>query len=139
MGDATESMMGGLKDLQKDQLKKDFEELKKQPKGANKKLTRTEKEAAKDAELNAVIAAEESKDAEVIDVFDISAPVDILNKFNPDWIAAAEAIPKWNERVEKLKEIQAAADVPKLANGNYTSLFEYLKKECSNSNVNVQQ
>lgn len=86
-----------------------------------------------------MIAAEESKDAEVIDAFDIAAPVDILTKFSPEWISAAEAIPKWNERVEKLKEIQVAADVPKLANGNYAGLFEYLKKECSNSNVNVQQ
>ena len=52
MGDATDSLMGALKDQQKDQLKKEFEELKKLPKGQNKKLTRTEKEAAKDAELN---------------------------------------------------------------------------------------
>ena len=139
MGDATDSMMSALKDLQKEQLKKDFEELKKLPKGQNKKLTRTEKEAAKDAELNAVIAAEESKEAEVIDVFDISAPVDILSKFNPDWIAAAEPLKKWNERVDKLKEIQTASDVPKLAPGSYVGLFEFLKKECNNSNVNVSQ
>ena len=39
MGDATDSMMSALKDLQKEQLKKDFEELKKLPKGQNKKLT----------------------------------------------------------------------------------------------------
>lgn len=100
-------------------------------------MTRTEKEAAKDAELNAVIAAEESKEAEVVDVFEISKPVDILSKFNTDWIVAAQAIAKWNERVDKMKEIQTAADVPKLATGSYSELFEYLKKECGHSNVNV--
>jgi S-methylmethionine-dependent homocysteine/selenocysteine methylase len=105
MGDATESLMGALKDLQKDQLKKDFEELKKLPKGSNKKLTRTEKEAAKDAALNAVIAAEEQKDADMVDVFDISAPVDILQKFTIEWIQEAQALVKWNERVDKMKEI----------------------------------
>lgn len=109
------------------------------PKGQNKKLTRTEKEAAKDAELNAAIAAEESKEAEVVDVFEISKPVDILSKFNTDWIVAAQAIVKWNERVDKMKEIHTASDVPKLAPGSYSELFEYLKKECGHSNVNVQQ
>jgi hypothetical protein len=29
--------------------------------------------------------------------------------------------------------------VPKLASGNYAEIFEYLKKECGHSNVNVQQ
>lgn len=46
---------------------------------------------------------------------------------------------KWNERVEKMKEIQTAADVPKLATGSYAELFDYLIKECKHSNVNVQQ
>ena len=120
-------------------MKKDFEELKKLPKGQHKKLTRTEKEAAKDAELNAAIAAEESKDAEVVDAFDIAAPVDILSKFNTDWIVAAAALVKWNERVEKMNEIQTAANVPKLAKGSYAELFDYLLKECKHANVNVQQ
>lgn len=120
-------------------MKKDFEELKKLPKGQHKKLTRTEKEAAKDAELNAAIAAEESKDAEVVDAFDIAAPVDILTKFNTDWIVAAAALVKWNERVEKMNEIQTAANVPKLAKGSYAELFDYLLKECKHANVNVQQ
>ena len=56
-----------------------------------------------------------------------------------DWIVATQAIVKWNERVDKMKEIQTAADVPKLAAGSYTDMFEYLKKECGHSNVNVQQ
>jgi hypothetical protein len=29
--------------------------------------------------------------------------------------------------------------VPKLAPGSYVGLFEFLKKECNNSNVNVSQ
>lgn len=74
----------------------------------------------------------------MIDVFDISAAVDILGKFGPEWIEEAKGIAKWNERVEKIKEICTAADVPKLATGNYFDIFEYLKKECGHSNVNVQ-
>jgi hypothetical protein len=90
LGDATESFLKGLKPIQQEELKKEFEEIKKLPK--NKKLTRSEKEAAKDAELNAVIAAEENKD---IDVFEVSDAVDILGKFNNEWIGQAQALTKW--------------------------------------------
>lgn len=62
------------------QLTKDFEALKAEKKEFKRK-TRSEQEAAKAAAIDDAInaAAEEEKKEEVIDVFDISAPQDILS------------------------------------------------------------
>lgn len=66
-----------LKEAQKVQLKKDFEALKAEKKDFKRK-TRTEQEHAKQAAIDDAIAEEEKKE-EVIDVFDISAPQEILS------------------------------------------------------------
>ncbi len=57
---------------------------------------------------------EEETKEEKIDVFDISAPKEILSKFGPDWATATLAIKKWNEKKEAIDKVIAEADTPKL-------------------------
>lgn len=120
------------------QLNKDFEALKAEKKDFKRK-TRTEQEAAKAAAIDDAInaACEEEKKEEVIDVFDISAPKEILSEFGPDWATATLAIKKWNEKKEALDKVNTAADVPKLAPGDYSGLFEVLKKLAADPHVAV--
>jgi len=96
------------------QLGKDFAELK--DKKDFKRKTRSEQEAAKAAAIDDAInaACEEESKEEVIDVFDISAPQEILSNFGPDWATATLAIKKWNEKKEALDKVNEAANVPKL-------------------------
>ena len=81
------------------QLKKDFEQITAEKKEFKRK-TRTEQERAKQAAVDDAIAAaeEEEKKEEAVDVYDISAPKDILSQFGPDWTTATLAIKKWNEK-----------------------------------------
>lgn len=72
-------------------------------------------------------------------MFDMAAPVDILKTFNEAWIEEYSKMTKWNEKCDKLKELQTQADVPKLAMGSYVDLFAMLKKDSAGSNVNVAQ
>lgn len=120
------------------QLKKDFEALKVEKKEFKRK-TRSEQEAIKQAAINGAVAAaeeEESKDA-VIDVFDISAPKEILGGFGPTWAAETLAIKKWNEKKEAIDKVIAEADTPKLAPGDYSGLVEVLKKLASDAHSTV--
>ena len=80
---------------------------------------------------------EEEKKEEVIDVFDISAPVDILSKFNADWCSTTLGLTKWAEKKAALDVVLTDADVPKLAKGDYSAFFEVLKKLGGDSHVAV--
>ena len=105
-----------------------------------KRKTRTEQEAAKQAAIDGAVAAaeEESKEA-AIDVFDLAAPKEILGAFGPSWAAEISALKKWNEKKEKLDVVIEAADTPKLAPGDYSGLFEVLKKLACDAHVTVSQ
>mgnify|MGYP000879876469 CR=1 FL=1 len=129
-----------LKEAQKTQLKKDFEQITAEKKQF-KRMTRTEQEAARARALDSAInaAIEEEKKEEVIDVYDISAPKDILSSFGPDWATATLAIKKWNEKKEAMDAVIAAADTPKLAPGNYSGLFDVLNKLAQDAHATVAQ
>ena len=91
-------------------MQKDFDELKNN-KDSFKRMTRSEavaaEEAAKDAAINAAMGEEEKKEGEeeIIDVFDISAPQEILSKFGPDWISETLALKKWDAKRDKIIEV----------------------------------
>ena len=94
---AAEALIEPLKEAQKVQLKKDFEALAPEnEKKEYRRKTRTEQEQAKEAALDEAInaAAEEEKE-EAVDVYDLSAPQDILGQFNGEWTAATLALAKW--------------------------------------------
>jgi hypothetical protein len=81
---------------------------------------------------------EEEKE-EVVDAFDISMPQEILGKFTPDWATETLAIKKWDLKKAALEVVIEAADVPKLAPGNYNGLFDVLKKLAADAHVTVSQ
>jgi len=135
MGDATDALIADLKKQQIEELQKAREESKDKPK--DKRMTRAEKAQAKEAAIDALIE-EESKD-EVIDAYDMAAEVDILTKYNPEWMENLLALKKWNEKKGLLEEIIAAAGAPKLKPGNCGHLVEGLKKLIMDSNIVVAQ
>lgn len=136
LGDAVISFMDKLKPQFKDVVVKEFPEHKEKNK-SHKRLTRTEKAKAKEAELDAIIA-EETKE-EVVDVYEIAPASKILNTFTPEWIEATLALKKWDEKRDKMIEITTAANVAKLEQGNYGDLAQLVKKFLTDSNVVVSQ
>lgn len=58
-------------------------------------------------------------------------------KFGPDWATTTLAIKKWNEKKDALDVVNEAANVPKLAPGNYSGLFDVLKKLASDPHIAV--
>lgn len=134
LGDAVTSFMDKLKPQFKDAVVKEFAEHKEKNK-SHKRLTRTEKAKAKEAELDAIIA-EETKE-EVVDVYEIAPASKILNTFTPEWIEATMALKKWDEKRDKMIEITTAASVAKLESGNYGDLAQLVKKFLTDSNVVV--
>ena len=136
LGDAVISFMDKLKPQFKDAVVKEFPEHKEKNK-SHKRLTRTEKAKAKEAELDAIIA-EETKE-EVVDVYEIAPASKILNTFTPEWIEATMALKKWDEKRDKMIEITTAANVAKLEQGNYGDLAQLVKKFLADSNVVVSQ
>ena len=67
----------------------------------------------------------------------MSAPQDILGQFNGEWTAATLALAKWQEKKDAMQAVITAADVPKLAPGDYSGLFEVTKKMVGDSMVAV--
>ena len=123
-----------LKEAQKVQLKKDFEAITAEKK-VFKRKTRTEQAAARDDAVNALI--EEEKKEEVIDVYDISAPVAILGEFGPEWAAATLAEKKWGSKKDAMQAVIDAANVPKLAPGDYSGLAGVLQTLAADAHAAV--
>lgn len=66
------------------------------------------------------------------------APVkDILADFGPEFFEATAAIKKWNEKVDELNKIIAAASNVKIKNGNFGPMADFLNKEIRATNVNT--
>jgi len=60
-----------------------------------------------------------------------------MSAFGPSWAAETLAIKKWNEKKEAIDKVIEAADTPKLAPGDYTGLFEVLKKLAGDAHATV--
>ncbi len=69
----------------------------------------------------------------------MSAPQDILSQFNAEWTGATLALSKWAEKKDAMQAVITAADVPKLAPGDYSALFEVVKKMAGDSHAAVAQ
>jgi len=65
-------------------------------------MTRTEKEQAKEAAIDALIE-EESKEDAAAEAFDMAEEVDVFSKFNPEWMEKLMAMKKWNEKKGELE------------------------------------
>ena len=131
LGEAVvDPMLEKMKEAQKVQLKKDFEAMKAENKEF-KRRTRTEQAAVASG------AVEESKEEEKVDVFDLSAPKDILGQFGASWATETLAFKKWGEKKAAIDKVIEEADTPKLAQGNYQGLFDVLKKLAADPHATV--
>jgi cytoskeleton-associated protein 5 len=100
------------------------------------RLTRTDKQKAKDSALDDIIKKEQEE--EKVDAFDFAEAVDILSKFNGEWLDKLAEMKKWNEKKEMLDELYNAANTPKIKPGNFADLTKALIKLMSDSNFAVQ-
>ncbi|KAJ3290966.1 Cytoskeleton associated protein 5 [Rhizoclosmatium sp. JEL0117] len=73
---------------------------------------------------------------EPVDVFDISDPVNILDKLPPKFYETLQA-PKWSERKEILEALLVLVKVPKLEDGRYGELVNVLAKKINDAHVMV--
>ena len=123
-----------LKKAQQDELAKAFAEIdEKKEKAKPLRMTIREREAAKEAEIDQLCAEEENK----IDAFDLAEEVDILSKYQDAWTSSVLELKKWAEKKEKLDELIADANTPKIKPGNTTPLVACLLKLITDSNINV--
>ncbi|GMH42322.1 hypothetical protein BSKO_10241 [Bryopsis sp. KO-2023] len=82
------------------------------------------KEADGDAMEEDVVEEEEDV---VPDVFDLSAPANILGELNKEWWAALQE-KKWITRKGSLTKLKDLASKPRLATGDYSDVLRELKK-----------
>jgi len=82
--------------------------------------------------------AEESKAVEeVVDPLEFAPEKDVLSQFDGEWQDTTAAIKKWDDKVAKLTEIAKACENVKIKSGNVEAFAAFLKKEVSNTNVNI--
>ncbi|KAI8616669.1 armadillo-type protein [Chytriomyces sp. MP71] len=73
---------------------------------------------------------------EPVDVFDISDPVNVLDKLPPKFYETLAA-PKWSDRKEILEALLVLVKVPKLEDGRYGELVNVLAKKINDAHVLV--
>jgi len=86
--------------------------------------------------------AEESKGAgaeeeEVIDPLEFAPEVDIVGKYNAEWMETTAAIKKWSDKVAAVEALIDEVGKVKVKSGNSEALAAFCKKEIANSNINV--
>ncbi|KAJ3095578.1 Microtubule-associated protein, microtubule dynamics during spindle orientation, partial [Physocladia obscura] len=73
---------------------------------------------------------------EVVDVFDLADPVNVLDKMPPKFYETLQAT-KWSERKEILEALLVIIKVPKLEDGRYGELINVLAKKINDTNIIV--
>lgn len=84
--------------------------------------------------------AEESKEGPVeedVDPLEFAPEVDLIGKYNAEWMEATAAIKKWNDKVAAVEALVDEAGKVKVKPGNPEALAAFCKKEIGNSNINV--
>lgn len=73
----------------------------------------------------------------MVDAFDFAEAVDILSKFNAEWLDKLVELKKWNEKKEMLDELYNAANTPKIKGGDFGGISKALVKLMNDSNFAV--
>ena len=127
MGEAAKFFVSKLKKVQVEELERFYEEsLKEVP-----KPTRSIEDYSN--QLSGKLGAKGTS----LDVYEISDPIEIFNKFNDTWCEKVLAQAKWSDKKSLLDELLNAANVPKLANSQFYPVTTMLKKLLNDSNVIV--
>jgi hypothetical protein len=105
-----------------------------------KRCTRSEQKYEEENKKNAAIEAaiqQEKATEEVVDPLEFAPEVDVLGKFNGEWLDAAEALKKPDEKKTKIIEIATACTNVKIKIGSTENIVKFLKKEIDGNNVFV--
>tara|TARA_B110000285_G_C15140199_1_gene630193 strand:+ start:440 stop:1138 length:699 start_codon:yes stop_codon:yes gene_type:complete len=85
--------------------------------------------------------AEESKGGEeveeAVDPLEFAPEVDIIGKYNAEWMETTAAIKKWSDKVAAVEALIDEVGKVKVKAGNPEGLAAFCKKEIGNSNINV--
>lgn len=120
-----------LKDVQKSELEKLFDQVKSQAAPRQTRLQRSQQETAPE---DAAAPVEEV--AEPVNAFDLAEPVNVLAKLPPDFhqnMASA----KWKDRKEALDALYQIANTPRIKDGGFDDVAAALTKCMKDTNVAV--
>ncbi|KAJ3195247.1 Microtubule-associated protein, microtubule dynamics during spindle orientation, partial [Dinochytrium kinnereticum] len=139
LGEAMRPSIGELKPVQLKDLNELFDSLsggRPQP----ERLIRAE-QAKREApgyvaEVEVATGEAEAAEPEPIDPFDISDPVNVLDKM-PSKFYEELASTKWKERKEVLEALLVLVKFPKLEDGRYGELLNVLSKRVNDANILV--
>ncbi|ODH47566.1 hypothetical protein GX48_06306 [Paracoccidioides brasiliensis] len=135
---------GDLKPVQQQDLEKLFEAVKQEPSPKQERFTRAQQEVMAaassqpgdgDGDAGAGDGGEDEMEAEV-DVFDLAEPVDVLAQAPKD-LHEKLASSKWKDRKEALDALFAAANVPRIKDGQFDEIIRALAKCMKDANVAV--
>ena len=79
---------------------------------------------------------EEAKE-EVFDALEFAPEVDVLSKFQTEWVDDTKAIKPWQEKVAKIGEITESCKNVKIKPGSVDAIANYLKEEIKGTNINI--
>lgn len=101
------------------------------------RLTRSEKQKQKDAELDDIIKKEQEEEKQEDAAIDLYEPADLLAKFNQEWLDKLSELKNWKEKKDLLDELYNESNVPKIKPGDFTGMAKVLKKLMGDSNIVV--
>lgn len=140
IGDSIKPAVEKLNKPQQDELDKVFTKIKEsgEPKPKATRVTKKEEENKKNAEIEEICAKEEEEEKQAMEALDLAEDKDALAKFDDSWAESTLALKKWNEKKEKLEQLNNEINTPKIIpNRNLTAVCGALSKLVKDSNMNV--
>ena len=128
-----------LKPVQQQELEKAFEAVKQEPPPKQERLLRSQQAAAETATVNDDVDVDDGGDEEdegAIDTFDLAEPVDVIKKV-PNEFQENMSSTKWKDRKDALDALFAAANTPRIQDGQFDDIIAALAKSMKDANVAV--
>jgi hypothetical protein len=125
---------------QQDELEKLFTQFKEKGEGKPKptRVTKQELENLKQAELDEIVAKDQEEEEKENMELDLAEDKDCLATFDEAWADATLALKKWNEKKEKIEQLNAQVNTPKIVpNPNVKAVLKVCEKLVKDSNMNV--
>ncbi|KAI9792851.1 MAG: Cytoskeleton associated protein 5 [Piccolia ochrophora] len=133
---------GDLKPVQQQDLDALFEKAKQDPPPTQERLLKSQQAAAAASqgkvgdEVMDTGAGEEDEDAEGMDAFDLSEPIDVISKVPKD-LQDNLASTKWKDRKDALDALYSAINVPRIKDAEFGEIVRSLAKCMKDANIAV--
>ena len=140
IGDAIKPAVEKLNKPQQDELDKLFCSIKEknEPKPRPTRVTKSEEESKKQAELDEITAKEEEEEKMQTEMLDLAEDKDALKGFDEAWADQVLKMKKWNEKKEVLEKLTGELDAPKIVpSGNVGAVMRVFEAMIKDSNMNV--